>query len=257
MSGHGSMARRQFLAAIAAGLGGTIAVHDAGLAREQGLLARLRSRPAEPGHRADPGRHALPDAAGEGSWLHVPAGLTGRQGRVPLIVVLHGAGRTLPPMERLTGEADRRSFAVAVPMAAEHTWDLMLSGRYGSDVLRLDAALAAVFERVPVDPARLCLAGFSDGASYALSVGLQNGDLFSHLMAFSPGFIGPGRPTGRPRVFISHGRQDRILPIERTTARIRDSLETRSIEVRYYEFEGGHGVPAAAEAAALDWLLGD
>lgn len=32
-------------------------------------------------------------------------------------------------------------------------------------------------------------AGFSDGASYALSLGLPNGNLFSHIVAFSPGFM--------------------------------------------------------------------
>ncbi len=31
--------------------------------------------------------------------------------------------------------------------------------------------------------------GFSDGASYALSLGVPNGDLFTHIVAFSPGFM--------------------------------------------------------------------
>lgn len=32
-------------------------------------------------------------------------------------------------------------------------------------------------------------AGFSDGASYALSLGQPNADVFSHIIAFSPGFM--------------------------------------------------------------------
>jgi predicted esterase len=36
--------------------------------------------------------------------------------------------------------------------------------------------------------ATLAVSGFSDGASYALSIGPANGDLFTHVMAFSPGF---------------------------------------------------------------------
>jgi poly(3-hydroxybutyrate) depolymerase len=42
-----------------------------------------------------------------------------------------------------------------------------------------------------VDPQRICVSGFSDGASYALSLGLANGDLFTHVAAFSPGFMRP------------------------------------------------------------------
>jgi hypothetical protein len=56
-----------------------------------------------------------------------------------------------------------------------------------------------------VDPTRLAVGGFSDGTSYALSLGLTNGDLFSHVLAFSPGFAVPARRRGRPRLFLSHG----------------------------------------------------
>ena len=38
-----------------------------------------------------------------------------------------------------------------------------------------------------IDPSRIAMAGFSDGASYSLSVGLANGDLFSAVFGFSPG----------------------------------------------------------------------
>jgi predicted esterase len=40
--------------------------------------------------------------------------------------------------------------------------------------------------------------GFSDGASYALSLGLANGDLFTHVLGFSPGFMRVPRHVGRP-----------------------------------------------------------
>ncbi len=55
--------------------------------------------------------------------------------------------------------------------------------------------------------------GFSDGASYALSIGLTNGDLFTHVVAFSPGFASPVTYTGKPPVFVSHGTHDEVLPI--------------------------------------------
>jgi predicted esterase len=57
--------------------------------------------------------------------------------------------------------------------------------------LYLDQALQHVFETYSIDPGRVGLGGFSDGASYALSLGVANGDLFSHIIAFSPGFMRP------------------------------------------------------------------
>lgn len=42
---------------------------------------------------------------------------------------------------------------------------------------------------VAIDPAHVAIGGFSDGASCALSLGLVNGDLFTHVMAFSPGLV--------------------------------------------------------------------
>jgi phospholipase/carboxylesterase len=62
--------------------------------------------------------------------------------------------------------------------------------------------------------------GFSDGASYALSLGLTNGDLFRHVIAFSPGFMAPAARRGEPPVFVSHITRDGVLPIGVTSHRI-------------------------------------
>src|SRR5215469_2091135 len=80
--------------------------------------------------------------------------------------------------------------------------------------------LARTFELRDIDPARIAVAGFSDGASYSLSVGLANGDFFSAIFGFSPGFIVPGEFKGKPPVFISHGTIDPILPIDDCSRRI-------------------------------------
>src|SRR5690606_19823886 len=99
------------------------------------------------------------------------------------------------------------------------TWDA-IRGDFAHDFAKLDALLTQSFERCNVDPARIASAGFSDGASYALSIGLMNGDLFTHIVAHSPGFIISNVRSGKPKVYISHGRQDEVLPFERCGARI-------------------------------------
>ncbi len=98
---------------------------------------------------------------------------------------------------------------------------------------------------VNVDPKRLALGGFSDGATYALSLGLVNGDLFPRIVAFSPGFIFSGEAHGKPRVFISHGIADEILPIDRCSRVIVPGLKKSGYDVTFREFDGGHEVPRA------------
>jgi phospholipase/carboxylesterase len=97
----------------------------------------------------------------------------------------------------------RREFLViAAPDSRGRTWDA-IEGRIGPDVEFIDAALRSVFAKVRVNPTRLAMGGFSDGASHALGLGLANGDLFSPVIAFSPGFVTSPLRRGKPSVFIS------------------------------------------------------
>ncbi len=86
---------------------------------------------------------------------------------------------------------------------------------------------------------------------------INNGDLFTDVLAFSPGFMAPALRVGAPRFFVSHGTRDGVLPIERCSRRIVPQLERMGYGVTYREFDGGHTVPPeiALEAAgrfALD-----
>ena len=88
----------------------------------------------------------------------------------------------------------------------------------------------------------MAVGGFSDGASYALSLGITNGDLFTHVMAFSPGFMAPAGQMGSPRIFVSHGTRDGVLPIDRCSRKIVPQLERADYDVLYREFDGGHTI---------------
>lgn len=55
----------------------------------------------------------------------------------------------------------------------------------------INRSLHRAFRAVAVDRGRIPIAGFSDGASYALGLRLANGDLFGHIIAYFPGFIPP------------------------------------------------------------------
>ncbi len=211
---------------------------------------RLRARPsrAEGAAPRPAGLHPIGLGARRDGLLRVPPYGGGVS---PLVVMLHGAGGNAAGTLRLIEDAAPGALILA-PESRGPTWDVIL-GAYGPDVAFLDAALRAVFGRHRVDPRRVALAGFSDGASYALSLALGNGDLFTHALAFSPGFAAPPEPVGRPRLFVSHGVSDDVLPIGPCSRRLVPRLRAADYEVRYREFPGGHFVPPelASEAVAM------
>lgn len=174
---------------------------------------------------------------------------------MPLLVVLHGAGGAADDWQSYWARAERYGMIVLAPESRGGTWDRVRGG-WGPDVEFLDAALTYTFERCRVDSSRIALAGFSDGASYALSLGAANGDLFSHLIAYSPGFYAPGRPTvGRPRIFVSHGRRDGIFPHWLTENLLVPRLEAAGYDVTFRSFDEGHTVPTAISEAAIAWFV--
>lgn len=198
-----------------------------------------------------PGIHHLELAGAKPAHLYVPASYASEQPS-PLVVMLHGAGgNPRDSVELVRRHADRLGFIVLAPQSSSGTWDIIAQRRYGPDVIALEDALRQVFEHHAVDPQRIAIAGFSDGASYALSLGLANGDLFRFILAFSPGFVAPGRRQGAPSIFVSHGVQDRVLPIQQCSRRIVPQLRSAGYQVDYREFPDGHIVPEELAASAL------
>jgi phospholipase/carboxylesterase len=217
--------------------------------------ARLRARPhvpAEPPLAA--GEHRLGLGARRDVTLFVPHGYDAAR-PAPLVVALHGAGgdasHRIAPLRRA---AQKAGALVLAPDSAADSWDVIRGG-FGPDVERIDAALAFVFARFAVDPDRIAIEGFSDGASYALSIGLANGELFRRIFAFSPGFHAAPQIAGRPRIFVSHGIYDPVLPVA-CSRRIAAALRGAGLEVDYREFHGLHVVPARFVREAFASLTG-
>ena len=218
-------------------------------AAEQG---RLEVRPSSPTIATEPGEHRLGLQGPRDATLYIPKSAAARR-ESPLLVMLHGAGGSLQTVRFVFPVAEEIGVVVLVPESRGPTWDAVRD-TFGPDVAFIDLALRATFQRVGIDRQRLALGGFSDGASYALSLGLANGDLFTHILAFSPGFIVPAPPAGHPPIFLSHGRQDQILPIDRTSRRLVPRLREAGYTVTFREFDGPHRVPDAIAREALEWL---
>ena len=213
----------------------------------------LLARPGRPHVPAKPGLHRLGLDSGRDALLYVPEELAA-DGPAPFALMLHGAGGSGQSAMGMTRDlADELGVVVLAPDSRGRTWDIIL-GEYGPDVEFLERALQAVFSSCSVDAKRIAVGGFSDGASYALSLGVANGDLFTHVLAFSPGFIAPPAQRGAPRVYVSHGSGDTVLPIERCSRRLVPRLQTAGYALLYREFKGPHTVPAAVAREAFEWF---
>jgi phospholipase/carboxylesterase len=217
-------------------------------------IGRLAARPATPRQEGTPGLHRLRLKAGWEAALFVPERY--RAGRpAPLVVMLHGSGGDARQGISLFREAAETAGALLLAPKSRHiSWDV-IQGGYGPDVASLDQALEQVFAGWAVDPKHLAVGGFSDGASYALSLGITNGDLFTHVIAFSPGFVTPAFQPDSPRIYIAHGKDDRVLPIAACSRRLVPALRRAGYDVTYTEFEGGHAVPPEVAQTAARWLI--
>lgn len=199
-----------------------------------------------------------------GAYAYLPKGMTAA--KAPLLVAFYGAGgQASDVLASFRADADRDGFVLLIPTAKGATWDMIqdlqarfgtemkVTPRYGPDIKALDSALADLFARVAIDPARIGMMGFSNGATYALSVGTANPQLFGTVIAFSPGpaFLGRSNPT--QRIFISHGEQDELLPYSYTRGLVA-RLRVRKVPLMFESFKGGHTVPKDIHAKAIAYF---
>ncbi len=226
--------------------------------------------PLEANAAAPHGRlFALPDE----TVAYVPASAGPRP---PLLVLLHGAGRTRMWMiDHFEAQADKRGIVLLAPTSYGPTWDVIsiameppspgsvlaerLGHRYGGsrDSKRVEAAIGNLAKIVPVDLAHTVLAGFSDGATFALAMGMARSHTFSAVIAWSPGIpIETSQPARGRRVFVSHGRRDQTLSFDADCNEIVPLLQAEGAMVSFMPFDGVHEVPEAAKDAFLDAAFG-
>ncbi|MFD2247486.1 alpha/beta hydrolase [Pontibacter ruber] len=225
-------------------------------ARGKYKTGRLTTKPGKTGSNAEPktGFQRLGLDTQKDGFIYVPQRYDSSR-PAALAVMLHGAGAPAEQgLSLLHDYADEENIILIAPAARSYTWDLIASDAFGSDVIFIDQALAQAFGNYAIDTTRVAIGGFSDGASYALCIGLTNGDLFTHIIAFSPGFAYALQKKGKPAVFISHGVQDAVLPIDPCGRRIVPLLKHDGLEVKYTEFQGGHEIPPAIAQSAVEWL---
>jgi phospholipase/carboxylesterase len=128
------------------------------------------------------------------------------------------------------------------------------------------AGLAALREFVaglpstyPIDPARITLMGFSQGAAMCNALLLSDPSLVTgvaSLAGFLPDaarrWVQPRRLAGKP-VLILHGTADLTVPTERAQT-ARDTMKQAGAEVEYHEYPVAHKLNPQGMKDLKAWL---
>jgi len=175
---------------------------------------------------------------------------------MPLLMMLHGFGGAAQGVRYTFPLAEQFGVIVVAPESRYLTWGQSAPG-FDADGRYLSAASRYVASVLDVDAAHVAIGGHSDGANYALAMGLAYGNVFNHLMVFSAGMMTPFRKQGTPRIFIAHGVKDDRMPIDRTSRKFVPELQAEGYDVTYREYDGGHGVAMPVVREAFTWFLAD
>ena len=148
----------------------------------------------------------------------------------PLIIALHGTGGTPRLMAKITGLSGRAPGPVLYPAALGEpgSEDPARGAAWNAgpglgnpafpdadDAGFLRRLIARVREETAIDPARVHLAGLSNGGRMAYRMALEAADLFASLAVVAGSWDGSGPAPARPvSTLIFHGTADRHIPYE-------------------------------------------
>lgn len=189
----------------------------------------------------------------------------------PTLVLLHGRGDSAAGILPLAYEFERDDLlviSVQAPlelggvMAGGYEWYRFQPPSLNEATLRASLdALAEFLDTVkasyPVDPQRVVLLGFSQGAVMSLGAQALRPESLAGVIALSGYFpieveSDAGNLVGRP-AFVAHGVHDDIIPVE-AGRRTRDLLERHGVDLTYCEYPMAHQVSGEEMADVRAWL---
>jgi polyhydroxybutyrate depolymerase len=140
--------------------------------------------------------------------------------KVPLLLALHGGLSTSGAMEQLTGFdslADHDGFMVAYPDGFMTTWnagDCCGAAKWGNvdDVAFLTKLIDKLDSTGMVDPDRVYVTGFSNGAGMAYRMACQSSARIAAIGVVEGALVTPCDPARKVSVIIFHGTADPAVP---------------------------------------------
>jgi phospholipase/carboxylesterase len=196
------------------------------------------------------------------------------QGKAPCLVLLHGVGANESGFIDLARRLDPRLTVVLArgPLTLgpqQFAWFRVNFTAQGPaiDPVQAEAArktLIAFVGRLPqlhgIDPARVWIAGFSQGGIMSASVAMTEpakvagfGILSGRILPEVLPLVQAGAALASLPAFVSHGVQDAVLGIHfaHHAKRVLDGL---GLPLSYHEYEGGHTLGQAMVRDFSAWL---
>lgn len=198
----------------------------------------------------------------------------GMPGPSPLLIMLHGFGSNEADLLGLVPYLDERLHIASArgPLRIEtdaYGWyrvahtaggPIVHEGEEQGSRKRLALFIDEMIEVHCVDPRRVFLLGFSQGATLALSFALTVPERIAGVLIFSgrvmrelPGSMAsPARIANMP-IFMAHGLHDDVVPIARARSS-REFLLGFDADLNYREYPTGHKIAAEMLTDANGWL---
>jgi polyhydroxybutyrate depolymerase len=160
------------------------------------------------------------DGMGRAYLLYVPE--TEKARKMPLVIVLHGAGGTAAGMQQLTGFdalANEQKFIVAYPEGIDNKWN---DGRGRNeqidDVKFISELINAISSRYPVDSLRIYVTGISNGGFFTMRLACELSNRIAAVAAIGATveeMIDQNCQSANPvSVLLIHGTKDPVVSID-------------------------------------------
>jgi polyhydroxybutyrate depolymerase len=152
--------------------------------------------------------------------VHAPPDWDGAR-PLPALIHFHGFRESAEDMMAradITAFTDRNNILFIAPHGAGNTWSHPGSPSQNRDEFAfIDAVMADVARRFPLDRERVLVSGFSQGAAMVWNLACYRGDRFSAFLAIAGTFWRPqpdSCPSGARTLIQVHGVADRTVPLE-------------------------------------------
>ena len=191
----------------------------------------------------------------------------------PLLVLLHGRAAEAKTIFSIEGLLDPRFHIVAFqapftselggfewfrPEEKEQRRELWQGDRFSDAEKQLTESIPDYVSRSGVDPSRIFLWGFSQGAAMSLILGLR-GVLRPLGVVPMAGFLpSPIKqwPTldKHAKYLLVHGTNDEVLPTSSSLSALKFLLE-HGLSAEYHEYRGRHKMTLDSIAYINNWLM--
>jgi phospholipase/carboxylesterase len=192
----------------------------------------------------------------------------------PVFIFLHGVGSNEKDLftlaehlpENFTVISARSPYTLGPDSFAFYQVDFSS----GSPVINPDQAeksrntikefIGQVIEKYGIDPDKVYLGGFSQGAIMSYTIGLTFPGTVKGVAAMSGRILAEIRPIIKPldslkqlKVFISHGTGDNVLPVH-FAREAKEYLLSLGIKPDYHEFNGSHEINENILSELNNWI---